>query len=208
MRLAPATPLAEILEDEWDAQLFRGPKALAVQLGWRTYHVLRSKGSRAGYPDRTCVRERVFFAELKREKTKPTPDQVEWLDGLAKAGAEVYVIRPSDLEEFARVLSHRGRPDWVPSFAWRPELWTPADCWIWPRAKTGSGYGNHEGRVVHRITYETFRGPIPDGFDLHHVCRNRACANPWHLTALPHDEHAERFSRIALEFLSAQPSQR
>ncbi len=106
-----ATPLADILEDAWDAQLFRGPKALANMLGWSTYHVLRSKGSRAGYPDRTCVRDRILFAELKREKTKPTPDQIEWLDRLAAAGGEVYLWRPSDLDEVGAILSTRWRYD-------------------------------------------------------------------------------------------------
>jgi hypothetical protein len=127
--------LAEILEDEWDAQLFRGPKALAPMLGWTTYHVLRSRGSRAGYPDRTCVRERILFAELKREKTRPTPDQVEWLDKLARAGGEVYLWRPSDLTEIGLVLGTR----WVyedgsltRSGPVHPELqaFEPASLWI------------------------------------------------------------------------------
>jgi len=102
-----ATPLADILEDDWDRQLFRGPKALANMLGWTTYHTLRSRGSRSGYPDRTCVRERILFAELKREKTKPTAEQIEWLDRLARAGGEVYLWRPSDLEEIGLVLGNR-----------------------------------------------------------------------------------------------------
>lgn len=99
--------LADILEDDWDKQLFRGPKALANILGWTTYHTLRSRGSRSGYPDRTCVRDRILFAELKREKIRPTPDQVEWLDRLARAGGEVYLWRPSDLEEIGLVLAKR-----------------------------------------------------------------------------------------------------
>lgn len=103
-----AKPLADILEDEWDAQLFRGPKSVARATGWKlSYHTLRSKGSRSGFPDRVLVRERVIFVELKREKTKPTDDQVEWLDGLAGAGAEVYLWRPSDLDEIALVLGKR-----------------------------------------------------------------------------------------------------
>lgn len=107
MTLVPATALADVLEDDWDRQLFRGPKALATMLGWTTYHTLRSRGSRSGYPDRTCVRERILFAELKREKTKPTAEQVEWLDRLANAGGEVYLWRPSDLGEIGNVLATR-----------------------------------------------------------------------------------------------------
>ncbi len=106
MRQAPIR-LADVLESDWDAQLFRGKNALASQLGWTTYHTLRSKGSKSGYPDRTLVRERIVFAELKREKTGPTPDQVDWLDKLAAAGGEVYLWRPSDLDEISRVLSTR-----------------------------------------------------------------------------------------------------
>jgi hypothetical protein len=105
--IAAAKPLEEILEDEWDAQLFRGAKALANTLGWTSYHTLRSKGSRSGYPDRTLVRDRIVFVELKREKTKPTDEQVAWLDKLAVAGGEVYLWRPSDLDEIARILSKR-----------------------------------------------------------------------------------------------------
>lgn len=95
------------LEDELDRHLFRGDKSLAKMTGWMSYHTLRSRGSRAGYPDRTCVRERVLYAELKREKSKPTPDQVQWLDALARAHAEVYLWRPGDLDEIGKVLGYR-----------------------------------------------------------------------------------------------------
>lgn len=106
-RVAPAVALADVLEGDWDRQLFRGPQALAVRLGWTTYHTLRSKGSRSGYPDRTCVRDRIIFAELKREKTQPTDDQRVWLDKLAAAGGEVYLWRPSDLDEIGLILASR-----------------------------------------------------------------------------------------------------
>jgi len=110
-QIQAATPLADILEDDWDRQLFRGPKSLASMLGWTTYHTLRSRGSRSGYPDRTCVRERILFAELKREKTKPSLEQIEWLDRLAGADGEVYLWRPSDLDEIGLVLGKRWRFD-------------------------------------------------------------------------------------------------
>lgn len=106
----------EITEDRWDAQLFRGPKALAVLLGWnRSYHTLRSKGSQPGFPDRVIVRDRCIFAELKRDLTgkasvdrarQPTDRQREWLDDLSAAGMEVYLWRPADLQEVAKILGH------------------------------------------------------------------------------------------------------
>ena len=116
------------LEKEFDYQLFNSKKGLAPMLGWRpalTYHTLRSKGSQSGFPDRVLVRERVIFAELKREKGKPTEAQIEWLDGLAAAGAEVYLWRPSDLEEIGRILSRRQE------FR-NGDLGTPADGWWVP----------------------------------------------------------------------------
>ncbi len=99
------------LEKEWDYQLFNSKKGLAPMLGWRLcYHTLRSKGSQSGFPDRVLVRDRVIFAELKREKGVVTDAQRDWLDGLAAAHAEVYLWRPSDLDEIAKILAARSRP--------------------------------------------------------------------------------------------------
>lgn len=110
MSLTTAKPLDDVLEKQWDATLFNSQKGLAPMLGWRPqlcYHTLRSKGSQSGFPDRVLVRDRIIFAELKRENGKPTPVQREWLNGLASAGAEVYLWVPSDLEEIGRILSKR-----------------------------------------------------------------------------------------------------
>lgn len=138
MSLAPAKPLEDILEREWEATLYNSKSGLAPLLGWRlVYHTLRSKGSRAGFPDRVLVRDRVIFAESKREKKVATPitdDQRDWLDGLAKAGAEVYLWRPSDLDEISMILSKRwllgpnglelgnGLSAWRPKTAWVPGI--------------------------------------------------------------------------------------
>jgi len=47
---------------------------------------------------------RVIFAELKSMRGALTEEQQEWIDTLKAAGQEVYVWRPSDIEEIERVL--------------------------------------------------------------------------------------------------------
>lgn len=104
-----ATPLADLLERDFTAQVignYTNP-GLARQLGWKCYHVLRSKGSEAGYPDWTLVRERVMFLELKREAGRLSDAQKGWLRALIEANAEAYVVRPSQLELLAAVLTAR-----------------------------------------------------------------------------------------------------
>ena len=59
------------------------------------------------------------------------------------------------------------------------------DCWEWHAHKNSAGYGQFwfEGRDVlaHRFSYELMVGPIPQGLQIDHLCRNRVCVNPDHL---------------------------
>lgn len=59
------------------------------------------------------------------------------------------------------------------------------DCWIWNKSLTCWGYGQttykHKPYSAHRLMYMTFVGPIPEGLELDHLCRNRNCINPEHL---------------------------
>lgn len=57
-------------------------------------------------------------------------------------------------------------------------------CVDWTAGTVGNGYGQFwDGRLVlaHRWAYEYFKGPIQDGLQLDHLCRNRHCVNPAHL---------------------------
>lgn len=57
-------------------------------------------------------------------------------------------------------------------------------CWQWV-GSGAFGYGRikvgNRSFQAHRYVYESEKGPIPDGMDLDHLCRNRGCVNPSHL---------------------------
>jgi hypothetical protein len=69
------------------------------------------------------------------------------------------------------------------------------ECWIWTAAKA-NGYGLFyiDGHLIssHRMSYQWEIGPIPDGMELDHLCRNRACVNPAHLEPVSRSENLRR----------------
>ena len=71
------------------------------------------------------------------------------------------------------------------------------ECWEWPGADSGNGYGrisvDGKTRATHIVAYELFTGTrVPDGMVLDHTCRNRACFNPGHLKDRPQRMRARR----------------
>lgn len=75
-------------------------------------------------------------------------------------------------------------------------------CWRWKGAIVGGengGYGQFrvgDRRIVaHRVAYELLVGPIPEGLELDHLCRNRWCVNPAHLEPVTHLENMRRAPR-------------
>src|SRR5215470_16941507 len=63
-----------------------------------------------------------------------------------------------------------------------------SECWAWQGAYNNKGYptvwlGNRK-YLAHRVAYERWRGPIPRGKQLDHLCRDPRCVNPEHLEAV------------------------
>ena len=59
-------------------------------------------------------------------------------------------------------------------------------CWLWTAGVNSSGYGmigvgSRGAAGAHRISYELFKGPIPEGQMILHSCDCRVCINPDHL---------------------------
>ena len=84
-------------------------------------------------------------------------------------------------------------------------------CWEYTGFVEPHGYGYHRrkftlngsARFSHRLSWLVFIGPIPDGFDVNHLCLNASCVRPDHLELFSPserahaDEHEE--SRVFLE---------
>src|SRR3954471_12211750 len=56
-------------------------------------------------------------------------------------------------------------------------------CWLWEGRIHPKGYGDLAGKLAHRVAWEMANGEIPEGLEIHHLCRIKRCCNPLHLTA-------------------------
>lgn len=73
---------------------------------------------------------------------------------------------------------------------------TESGCIEWTGCLSTQGYGrirsNGVTHYAHRLAYEWAKGPIPEGMQIDHLCRNRACVNPEHLEAVTHQTNVAR----------------
>ena len=71
--------------------------------------------------------------------------------------------------------------------------WVPepnSGCWLWMNYLNAAGYGQiyalrkngtKASRAAYKVGYELYKGPVPDGLELDHKCKQRSCVNPDHL---------------------------
>jgi hypothetical protein len=70
-------------------------------------------------------------------------------------------------------------------------------CWKWTGPHQRVGYAMFGKGVAHRTAYELAVGPIPLGYELDHLCRNRGCVNPAHLEPVSRRENIMRSANFA-----------
>lgn len=75
----------------------------------------------------------------------------------------------------------------------------PDECWDF-KGCLKAGYGvvliNHVQHQAHRLAYVATYGPVPEGLEIDHLCRNKRCVNPAHLEAVTRSQNMRRRFRM------------
>jgi len=97
---------------------------------------------------------------------------------------------------YARLNQNTARPCWACRLLQKLEV-VSSGCWEWRGAIDRDGYGvarvpGQSAARVHRVVYEMYRETVAKALHLDHLCRNRACSNPFHLEAVSCGENIRR----------------
>jgi hypothetical protein len=83
-------------------------------------------------------------------------------------------------------------------------------CWQMTGCHDRDGYAqfhrDKKNSKAHRISYEWYKGKIPDGLTIDHLCKNKGCVNPDHLEAVTIQENGRRHNAAGYKKWWAQLS--
>ena len=146
---------------------------------------------RKGYMTyRVRWREPAPGRESRRRFFRDRSDAEQFAENVAGRLREAATRKPRDGNGARRARKSR-TPEPMEQRIWRRcVIDTTTGCLLWQgRVMPKEGYGvmsclsngRYAPKLVHRLSYETFVGPIPAGLHIDHLCRVRNCVNPNHL---------------------------
>jgi hypothetical protein len=81
-------------------------------------------------------------------------------------------------------------------------------CWVWRLRTSQGGYAYmHINRepLMHRNSHIVFKGQIPEGRVIMHLCNNKMCINPKHLQVGDHIENVRAAYSAGLHLIYKGP---
>lgn len=84
----------------------------------------------------------------------------------------------------------------LPARFWEKVKESDSGCWLWTGGTNRDGYGryalNGQMRLAHRVAQGVLVAPIPEGYEVDHLCGVHPCVNPSHFSITTHSENVRR----------------
>lgn len=93
----PASIYDDVSERDWQQQVLD----LLEYHQWISYHTYDSRRSQPGFPDLVALHPKagdILVLELKTERGKATPSQLQWLAWFEACGIDARLVRPSEID--------------------------------------------------------------------------------------------------------------